>query len=103
MNTAVHRSPNNLRRSNSIFNLCSMYTTSLRYTLPISPLPLYTHSVDGAVKGGGWVEEIKKFLNMKIKKFPRNSGVNLPNFHEAEFHVNLRDSDQFRIAYALYV
>jgi hypothetical protein len=32
------------------------------------------YSVDAAVKGGGWVEEIKKFLIVKIKKFPRNSG-----------------------------
>jgi hypothetical protein len=68
-------------------------------TLSLFLLYPYMYSVDGAVKGGGWVEEIKKFLNMKIKKFPRNSGGNLPNFHEAEFYVISRNSDQFRIAY----
>ncbi len=47
----------------------------LRYsTLSLVLLYPYMYSVDAAVKGGGWVEEIKKFLNMKIKKFSRNSG-----------------------------
>jgi hypothetical protein len=58
--------------------------------------------VNGAVKGGGWVEEIKKFLNMKNKKFPRNSGENLPNFYEAEFHVIPRNSDQSRSSIRMY-
>jgi hypothetical protein len=53
----------------------------LRYsTLSLVLFYPYMYSVDAAVKGGGWVEEIKKFPIVKIKKFPRNSGENLPNF-----------------------
>ncbi len=79
-----------------------MYTTSLRYsTLSLVLLYPYMYSVDGAVKGGGWVEEIKKFLNMKIKKFSRNSGEICRIFIKLNFHVTSRNSDQFRIAYVI--